>query len=118
MLTAQHCEVLATLRKAGFAVPDIPAVWGKPNTQGQTAQPFTTLGSSYEPFFLCRKGQPEMSKPGRSNLFLFDAISLALKDHPTQKPLALMEELLTLSPNRGRGCSCSGRRSPLLPPAA
>jgi len=89
-----HHMVLTTLRDVGFGVPDIPAVWVKGEMGGQTAAPETTLGSAYEPFFLARKGQPKLPRQGRGNVFNYPA--LAKKDHPTEKPLVLMEEILNL----------------------
>lgn len=86
-----HHEVLTILRKVGFGVPDIPAVWTK-GEAGQTASPDTTLGSCYEPFFLARKDQPKLAKPGRGNVFNYPG--LARKVHPTEKPLPLMEDIL------------------------
>lgn len=86
-----HCEVMAILRKVGFGIPDIPAVWTK-GEAGQTASPDTTLGSCYEPFFLARKGQPKLHKPGRGNVFQFPG--LQKKVHPTEKPIVLMQEIL------------------------
>lgn len=86
-----HPEVMGILRKVGFGVPDIPAIWYK-GEAGQTASPDTTLGSCYEPFFLARKGQPKLAKPGRGNVFNYPG--LQKKVHPTEKPMPLMEEIL------------------------
>ncbi len=86
-----HAEVLSILRSVGYGVPDIPAVWTK-GEAGQTASPDTTLGSCYEPFFLARKGQPKLAKPGRGNVFNFPGI--LKKVHPTEKPITLLEEIL------------------------
>jgi len=88
-----HCDVLRILREVGFGVPDIPAVWTKGDS-GQTASPYTTLGSCYEPFFLARKGKPKLPRRGRGNVFDFPP--LGKKDHATEKPIALMEEILDL----------------------
>lgn len=88
-----HPSVLSILREVGFGVPDIPAVWIKGDT-GQTASPNTTLGSCYEPFFLARKGSPVLAKPGRSNVFNFPKLIGTTKDHPTQKPLLLLRNIL------------------------
>jgi ParB/RepB/Spo0J family partition protein len=88
-----HDVVLKTLRAAEFSVPDIPAIWVK-GEAGQTASPNTTLGSCYEPFFLVRKGGPVLAKPGRSNVFSFAKLANTTKDHPTQKPLILMKEIM------------------------
>jgi ParB/RepB/Spo0J family partition protein len=86
-----HKEVLTIIREAGFGVPDIPAIWTK-GGGGQTAQPFTTFGSTYEPFFLARKGQPKMVRPGRGNEFEYKPVTN--KVHPTEKPLTLLKEIL------------------------
>lgn len=85
-----HSEVLQTLRKVGFSVPDIPAIWIK-RGGGQTASPDTTLGSNYEPFFLARKGKPVLVKPGRANFF--DYQPMTKKVHPTEKPIQLLTEI-------------------------
>lgn len=88
-----HHEVQETLRRVGFKIPDIPAVWTK-GSAGQTASPNTTLGSCYEPFFLARKGKPVLKKPGRGNVFDYKPVGSTKKIHPTERPLDLMEEIL------------------------
>lgn len=89
-----HGGVLATLRKVGFNVPDIPSIWTK-GPVGQTASPDTTFGSCFEPFFLARKGQPKLAVPGRSNVFEgFRPVSPQKKIHPTEKPIELLDEII------------------------
>ena len=88
-----YAPVLRILREVGFKVNDIPAIWTK-DISGQTASPDTMLGSSYEPFFVCRKGMPKLRKPGRSNDFRFDPVAPQHKVHPTERPLALMQEIM------------------------
>jgi ParB family chromosome partitioning protein len=85
--------VKETLKEAGFKVGDIPAVWIK-GQAGQTASPDTMLGSSYEPFFLCRKGMPKLRQSGRSNVFNFNPVPPQDKIHPTERPIELMLEIL------------------------
>lgn len=87
-----YTETLAILREAGWKVSDIPAIWTK--SQGQTASPDTMLGSAYEPFFVCRKGDAKLAKPGRSNVFDFTPLAPAKKIHGTEKPLDLMVDIL------------------------
>jgi DNA modification methylase len=60
---------------------------------GQTMQPEVNLGRSYEPFFVCRKGQPVLQKRGRSNVFSFPPVSAQKKIHKTEKPADLMSEI-------------------------
>lgn len=86
-------ETLANLIDgANFKFNRLPGIWAKPN--GQCSQPQTSLASTYEPFFYCRKGNGHIEKMGRSNVFAFNPVAPAQKWHPTQRPLNLMEEIL------------------------
>jgi site-specific DNA-methyltransferase (adenine-specific) len=61
-------------------------------------QPKTYLGRAYEPFYLCRKGTPAIIKEGRLNVFDFPTVPGTKKYHPTERPVALIQEILdTLS---------------------
>lgn len=84
-------EVYDALVTAGWKVDEIPAVWVKPN--GQTLQPELYYARCYEPFYLCRKGKPVMAERGRSNVFQFRGDTS--KYHPTQRPVELIEEILS-----------------------
>lgn len=86
-----QAEVLQSLRDAGWAVDEIPAIWAK--NQGQTLQPELYFARGYEPFFLCRKGKPVMVERGRLNVFNFPGVAGAKKYHPTQRPTPLIEEI-------------------------
>jgi ParB/RepB/Spo0J family partition protein len=88
-----YSEVLSALRGAGFKVGDIPAIWTK-GSAGQTASPDTMLGSAYEPFFIARKGMPKLRNAGRANVFHFEPVPPQHKIHPTERPLALMREIM------------------------
>lgn len=87
-----HQLVLESLKKAGWHVDDIPAIWAK--TQGQTLQPEVYLARGYEPFFLCRKGKPVMIERGRLNVFNYPGVPGKLKYHPTQRPTELIVDIL------------------------
>lgn len=89
-----HCQTIQWLTNAGFKVGSIPAIWYK-GAMGQTAQPDIMLGSSYEPFFVVRKGQPRMARQGRSNVFHYSPLSPAKKTHSTEKPIELMSEIFS-----------------------
>ncbi len=93
------CEVKSALINAGFKVDDIPGIWIKGSEDseghGQTNQPKYYLGRAYEPFFIARKGSPEIQKQGRPNTFLFRPVPPNLKYHPTQRPIDLISEILT-----------------------
>jgi ParB family chromosome partitioning protein len=85
-------QVLDNLREAGWIVDEIPAIWVK--RQGQTMQPEKYFARVYEPFFLCRKGNPVMVERGRANVFDYAGVAGAKKYHPTERPVALIEEIL------------------------
>lgn len=87
-----HSLVWAALDKAGWAVDKIPAIWWK--RIGQTNAPEYNLARTYEPFFICRKGQPVLNKRGRANVFDFVPDVGIKKYHPTQRPQKLMLEII------------------------
>jgi len=88
-----HGDMLRWLAAAKFAVNPMPALWYK-GQSGQTAQPDVALASCYEPFFLARKGQPKMSRQGRSNVFAYAPVSPMRKIHPTEKPLDMLSDII------------------------
>jgi len=85
-------EVRTALLAAGWQLDDIPGIWTK--NQGQTNQPDIYFGRSYEPFFMCRKGKPHFAKAGHLNVFPCTPDKPTDKIHPTQRPVALIEEIL------------------------
>jgi site-specific DNA-methyltransferase (adenine-specific) len=90
----QHEIVLESIQEAGFAVNPVPAIWYKTTAQGQTNNPSSHLAGVYEPFFVCRKGNPSLVKQGRGNVFAFDPVASAKKYHPTERPIPLIAEIL------------------------
>lgn len=87
-------EVRSALKDAGWLVDDIPAIWAKEH--GQTLQPELYLARGYEPFFICRKGNPVMTKRGRLNVFQFPGVTSSDKIHTTERPVPLIEEMLSI----------------------
>lgn len=83
-------ETKTLLESAGWKVDSVPGLWIK-NT-GRTPRPDILLARSYEQFFICRKGNPRLSKEGRKNTFEFQGETN--KWHPAQRPVVLIEELL------------------------
>lgn len=80
--------------RVGFKGCRIPGIWTKTNTPGQTMQPAYRLGNGYEMFFYFYKGAPSINRQGRSNVFDFKPVSSAKKQHPTEKPIELYQEIL------------------------
>ncbi len=86
-------EVVRTaLLDVGFKLQAIPGIWFK--AQGQSNAPQVLLANYYESFFIARKGQPILQKPGRSNVFEFNGVPPTSRIHPTERPLPLIEEII------------------------
>ena len=77
----------------GFKTTRLCGIWTK--GQGQSLNPERCLANSYETFFYARKGSPLLNKPGSTNAFDYSPISAQLKLHPTERPIELMEDILT-----------------------
>lgn len=89
-----YTVVVEKLASAGLSPCHIPAVWVK-GSAGQTQNPELRLGSAYEPMIYARKGQATIRKPGRSNVFMFQPVHQDKKIHPTERPVELMEDVLS-----------------------
>jgi len=91
-------QVISALTAASWHVDHIPAIWVKGEEEsegsGQTGSPERYLARATEFFFVCRKGLPLLAKEGRTNVFSYKPELPSKKYHPTQKPLALYQEIL------------------------
>jgi len=93
------------LCQTGFKVKRIPGIWVKSTERkvGQTMQPSLHFGNSYEMFFYARKQHTELYEQGRSNVFDFKTVSHQRKVHPTERPIEMLEDILsTLVPPGSR----------------
>ena len=81
------------MKKAGFTGSRIAGIWDK-DTTGQTMNPATNLANSYETFFYMRKGFPNITRQGRSNVFTYKMVNATSKIHPTERPVELIQEIL------------------------
>jgi len=88
-----------TATSVGFVGNRIHAIWTK--GQGQTNAPNYYMGSSWEPFFYFRKGVAEIVKKGRSNVFDYRPIPPMMKTHPTERPIGMMADILSVFANPG-----------------
>ncbi len=82
------------LDSSRFKTHRMVGIWAK--DRGQTQQPMTRFGNSYEMFYYVRKGNPEFNKPGMGNLFTYPGVNPQQKVHPTERPAALIAELLDI----------------------
>ena len=96
----QHFETTAlALEAAGFSVNRVPNIWVK--GRGQTMSPASNLASCHYCFFSARKGGPTIVKQGRSNVFTCPPVITQSKTHPTERPVQLLEEILSTFINPG-----------------
>jgi ParB/RepB/Spo0J family partition protein len=86
-------EVYDALTKAGWTARRMCGIWTK--GYGQAKRPEMHLANTYEMFFYARKGEPCLLKPGRSNIFDFKPVPAQAKTHPTERPIELLEELIS-----------------------
>jgi len=82
------------LRDVGFDTRRIPANWYKGDA-GQTMAPDRYLANTYEPFFYARKGNAQIVKQGRSNVFNYKPVPAMKKIHPTERPVELIQEVIS-----------------------
>ena len=86
-------EKIYTWLKLVFETKRMCGIWVK--GQGQTMQPDRSLANAYEMFFYARKGFPLLNKPGSTNVFDYAPIAPQLKVHPTERPIEMLEDILT-----------------------
>lgn len=91
--------IRSALLDAGWSIDEVPALWLKGN--GRTPRPDILLARSYEPFFIARKGQPTVIKQGRMNSWTRN--SDEKKYHPAQRPVGLIEDIISTFLDEGRG---------------
>ena len=86
-------EVYTAITQAGFKTRRITGHWVKPN--GQTMRPESYLANASEPFYYAAKGSPAINRPGRTNIYQYQPVSSAKKIHPTERPIELIEDVLS-----------------------
>ena len=84
----------STLEEVGFKPDIIPAIWCKSGTAGQTSQPEFMFSRTYETFIYARMGGACLIKQGLPNVLHYSVIHPSDKNHPVQKPIALMEDII------------------------
>lgn len=88
------------LKKHGFIFAGIPAAWVKREEGNdgmhQSINPQYNLANSYETFFYARKTPAaKIVRQGTLNTFLFKQSFSTRKSHPTERPIEMMEEILS-----------------------
>ena len=85
-----------TIILTGFKTRRLTGKWIKPG--GQTNHPDIYLANCDEQFFYAYKGDAVISpeRRGRSNIFEYSPVHPSKKIHPTERPIELTTELLTV----------------------
>jgi DNA modification methylase len=95
--------VRALAEKAGWKTTGLVGIWTKGKEDesgiseanaGQTHMPTKRLANAYEMFYYMWKGDPSLTKAGRSNVFAYAPVTGSKKIHPTERPLELMADVL------------------------
>ena len=87
-----YSQVSAYLQQSAFIPDDIPLIWTK--DQHGTVDWSKRFAPSYETLFFCSDGTRTLTQK-RINIFVFPTDKV--KEHPFQKPVQLLRELLELS---------------------
>ena len=81
------------LGEHGIVCDPIPGIWFRGG--GQTMSPNRNMARSYEAFIYGFKGEGQLIRPGLSNVLQYSGVNPMHKQHDVQKPLALMEEIIS-----------------------
>ena len=88
-------KVRQAIMAAGFSLYSVPLIWYKSDSPSQTNQPGKRMASNWEPCFYAFKGDPTLQRQGRANVFPYSKVIREDKIHPTERPVELIEALLT-----------------------
>ncbi len=86
--------ILGLMQEIGYKTRGLPGIWNKGT--GQTNRPDRYLANANELFFYGTKEDGQIAKQGRSNVFDFKPVAAMRKNHPTERPIELIQELITV----------------------
>jgi ParB/RepB/Spo0J family partition protein len=94
-------EAKETFRKAGFTVDEIPIFWDRSGGRTFTRRPDRYFNRGYDIALHCLKGDAELTKRGRSNVFRFDPVPADEAEQSVERPIELYAELINYISRRG-----------------
>ena len=88
----QH-DIIAVLSELNLAPRSVPAIWVKNNA----IPPQRFLANHYEPILYVGRDPARPVNPNRigGNVFTFPIVSQSLRTHPTEKPIELLQEVMS-----------------------
>lgn len=90
-----HSGLMKLLQAQGWNCDHMPGLWYRGQV-GQTNDPNHRLARCYEAFVYGYRGDAMLKTPGKSLVLHHSGVNPGDKVHEVQKPLALMEELITV----------------------
>jgi len=90
--------VFNSIIRHGFECNRLNAVWIKSGIGGQSNHPEVHLGNLYESFYYARKGDANINinQQGHANVFPHAVVPHQKKIHPTERPMPLMRDILSV----------------------
>lgn len=105
------------LKKYGFDPDPMPLIWYKSNLGGGRVNvPDRDSARVYEAILFARRGKRALIKQGAPNVLAYEVLHHSKKLHPTEKPTALLRELITRASIEGEVVldPCAGSGSTLV----
>lgn len=92
----QNAQMLIDLWSAeGYNMDVLPGIWTRNVNAGRTNCPSRYFNRCYDMFVYGMRGEITMAHMGGGNVIEASSISTQEREHPSEKPIALMEELIS-----------------------
>lgn len=92
----QHAQwLIDEWTKQGYEMDVVPGIWARGANTARTNRPERYFNRCYDMFIYGARGDYTLVKQGTTNVLNVQGVMTTGRDHPTQKPLELMEELIS-----------------------
>lgn len=82
-------------QKIGFDVDQLPLIWVRSQNTSRSIRPEKYFNRTYDLIVYGTRGNACLTRQGLNNVISIGSLPFTQKDHPTEKPVELMEELIT-----------------------
>ncbi len=94
-------EAKSVFRSAGFTVDEIPLIWDRSGGRTFSRRADRYFNRGYDIALHCLKGNAELTKRGRPNIFRFDPPASDETEQSVERPIELYAELINYLSRRG-----------------
>ena len=94
-------EAKGAFRAAGFTVDEIPIVWDRSDGSTFSRRSDRYFARGYDIALHCLKGDAELTKRGRNNIFRFKPVAAEDAEQSVERPVELYAELINYLSVRG-----------------